>query len=126
MATQLELNNTQLLASFVVLAQCAKVDTSFAVFCYRGLMWLVDDGSFPRPLPQLQDTMKSQIVQVWAIPSKKILPIDIPSDIPTTRVAPAGPETTAKRRCREGVGFSFANVTHLGQAVRQWRDPPET
>lgn len=38
----------------------------YAVFVYRGVYWLVDDGSFPRPLPELPDYLKRQIVQVWA------------------------------------------------------------
>ena len=63
--------------------------------------------------------MRTQIVQVWAVPSKNILPADIPSDIMMTR-PPSDTQQQSKRRCLAGTGFSFANVTQLGQQVRQW------
>lgn len=42
----------------------------FAVFMYRGLSWLVDDGAFPRPTAQLPEEMKQQM---WAVPSEQLL-----------------------------------------------------
>ena len=91
----------------------------YAVFCYRGLLWLVDDGSFPRPIQCMHDTMRMQIVQVWAVPSIKIMPTDIPRDIPLSQPE-SDLQQQPKRRCLAGTGFSFANVTQLGQQVRQW------
>ena len=91
----------------------------YAAFCYRGLLWLVDDESFPRPIQCMHDTMRMQIVQVWAVPSTNILPTDIPSDIPLS-LPESDIQQHPKRRCLAGTGFSFANVTQLGQQVRQW------
>ena len=91
----------------------------FAVYVYRGLYWIVDDGSFPRPIPKLHDALKMQIVQVWAIPSKSLLPDDIPCDFPT-HTAEQSEERPAKRPCQAVIPFTFANVTSLGPEVRQW------
>ena len=91
----------------------------FAVYVYRGLYWIVDDGSFPRPIPKLHDALKMQIVQVWAIPSKCLLPEDIPCDFPTVAVEHPD-ERPTKRQCQAVIPFTFANVTSLGPEVRQW------
>ena len=89
----------------------------FAVFVYRGLYWIVDDGSYPRLVLQLQETLKTQIVQVWvwAIPSRLMLPIDIPCGVPMHGPLEPEFEVPPKRRC-----FAYANVTSLGPHVRQW------
>lgn len=92
----------------------------YAVFAYRGLYWIVDDGTYPRPVPGLQDSLRAQIVQVWAAPSKFLLPDDIPSDLAMAPEQSSITEPEHKRRCMSGVSFAFANVTNLGQAVRQW------
>ena len=91
----------------------------FAVFAYRGLYWIVDDGSYPRPVARLQDSLLTQIVQIWAIPSDMVLPEHIPSDILASQTELSEVQAH-KRHCTHGVGFSFANVTTLGQSVRQW------
>ena len=91
----------------------------YAVFAYRGLYWIVDDGSYPRLVAQLQESLKTQIVQVWAIPSNMLLPDAIPHDIQQSS-AEHSEVPPNKRQCTHGVSFSFANVTSLGQAVRQW------
>ena len=99
----------------------------YAVFIYRGLYWLVDDGAYPRALPYLQDNIKQQIVQVWAIPSKQLLPEHLRCDFPTSQSNVVSSEPDAKRRCQEGIDFAFANVTSLGHEVRQWvGDRPRT
>lgn len=70
----------------------------FAVFVYRGLYWIVDDGSYPRPVPRIQESLQGQIVQVWAIPSELMLPVDIPSDIPLQGQIETTPEVQARRQ----------------------------
>ena len=92
----------------------------FAILAYRGLYWLVDDGAFPRPITKLQTMMKTQIVQVWAMPSKLLLPANIPHDLDVKNTESAELEHRTKRQCLGGIKFDFANVTSLGQAVRQW------
>ena len=92
----------------------------YAIFVYRGLYWLVDDGSYPRALPVLQENIKQQIVQVWAIPSAYLLPDHIPSDFPTQTQGSQSAAPERKRRKQDHIDFTFANVTSLGQAVRQW------
>ena len=91
----------------------------YAIFVYRGLYWIADDGAYPRALPQMQENIKQQIVQVWAIPSKQLLPVNLKCDFPTTHTSGTS-EQEAKRKCQEGVDFAFANVTNMGQEVRQW------
>ena len=44
----------------------------FAVFVYRGLFWLVDDGAYPKAIQGISEKIKQQIVQVWAIPSCRL------------------------------------------------------
>ena len=85
----------------------------YAIFIYTGLYWIVDDGAFPRGL------IKQQIVQVWAVPSKSLLPENIRSDFPTTKKSMEISEPQTKRQRQEGVDFAFANVTTLGQEVKQ-------
>ena len=92
----------------------------FAIYIYRGLYWLADDEAFPRALPYLQDSIKQQMVQVWAIPSRQLLPDHLKCDFPTGLVETTREEPTAERRCQEGTEFAFANVTTLGHEVRQW------
>ena len=92
----------------------------YAIFISRGLYWIVDDGAYPRALPNLQENIKQQIVQVWAIPSKQLLPEQLRSDFPTTSAINVCQEPQSKRPRQEGVDFAFANVTTLGQEVRQW------
>ena len=92
----------------------------FAVFIYRGLYWLVDDGAYPRPFQHLSETTQQQIVQVWAIPSRRLLPAHIECDVTPGRQRPMVPEQASKRQCTEGIQFDFANITQLGHAVRQW------
>ena len=89
----------------------------FAVFIYRGLYWLVDnDEPYPRPIPRLQEALKMQIVQVWAAPSKKLLPVDLPCDFQTKTISHTPPDQgDTKRPCQEGLNFTFANVTNLAQ-----------
>ena len=50
----------------------------YAVFTYRGLSWIVDDGSFPRAIPKDQDRMKSQIVTKLLLTSGEVA-----TDFPT-------------------------------------------
>ena len=92
----------------------------FAVFIYRGLYWLVDDGAYPRPIQHLSEKTKQQIVQVWAIPSRKLLPAHIECDVTPGTKRTVAQEPEPKRHCSEGINFDFANITQLGQAVRQW------
>lgn len=91
----------------------------YAVFVYRGLYWLVDDGAYPKVTQTISDKIKQQIVQVWAIPSNRLLPAHVESDVADTPRA-SSDEPKAKRGCAESIGFDFANVTQLGQTVRQW------
>ena len=91
----------------------------YAVFLYRGLSWIVDDGAYPRVMPQVLKQTQQQIVQVWALPSECLLPTDIPCDVNMEPEHPIG-EAPAKRQRQECVKFDFANVTQLGQGVRQW------
>ena len=90
----------------------------YAVFLYRGMSWLVDDGAYPTVISQITETIKQQIVQVWAVPSELLLPANVPHD--DLRTVEKKPEPPAKRRRQEGVSFEFANVTNMGQQVRQW------
>ena len=90
----------------------------YALFLYRGLSWLVDDGLFPRALPGIQDSLKQQIVQVWAVPSDMLLPSNLQHD--EIARGPKQSEPAPKKRCSEGLSFDFANVTNMGQQVRQW------
>ena len=69
----------------------------YAVFIYRGLSWIVDDGSYPRVLPQIQNTTKQQIVQVWAVPSENLLPGELQSDV-IPRSTKFGAEASAPKR----------------------------
>lgn len=92
----------------------------YAIYVHRGLYWLADDGSYPRALPHLQDNIKQQIVQVWAIPSKKLLPEQLKCDFPTTNRDIVSKEPSMKRKCQEGIDLAFANITNLGHEVRQW------
>lgn len=90
----------------------------YAVFLYRGMSWLVDDGAYPKVISQITETTKKQMVQVWAVPSERLLPGQLPHDpIPRTRTTEEPP---AKRRNTDGVTFEFANITNMGQQVRQW------
>ena len=91
----------------------------YAVYIFRGLYWLADDGSYPRALPILQDNIKKQIAQVWAMPSSHLLPSHIKCDFPTASKEENAMEPDAKRRCSHSTGFAFANVTSLGHDVRQ-------
>ena len=91
----------------------------YAVFLHRGLSWIVDDGAYPRVMPQVLKQTQQQIVQVWAIPSERLLPADVPSDVKQEVERPVC-ETSTKRQRQENVQFDLANVTQLGQGVRQW------
>ena len=90
----------------------------YAVFIYRGMSWIVDDGSYPKVLSQITETTKQQIVQVWAVPSEILLPAAVPHDDVSKVDKVEEPPT--KRRNQEGVSFEFANITNVGQQVRQW------
>ena len=92
----------------------------YAVYVYRGVYWLVDDVSYPRPIPELTDSIKRQIVQVWAIPSAELLPADIRSEFPSGTLEVQNEQQPTKRKKLAGISFAFANVTQLGQPVRQW------
>ena len=92
----------------------------YAVYVYRGVFWLVDDVSYPRPIPELTDSIKRQIVQVWAIPSAELLPEDIKSEFPSGCIEQLEEPPSQKRKKLVGINFAFANVTQLGHQVRQW------
>lgn len=92
----------------------------YAVFAYRGLYWIIDDGAYPRPVSNLQDNLRAQIVQVWVIPSKLLLPADLESELQGSQVPAPDLEKSSKRRYLGGFDFSFANITSLSQAIRQW------
>lgn len=90
----------------------------YAVFLYRGMSWLVDDGACPKVISQITETTKQQIVQVWAVPSERLLPGQLAHDsLQRTR---SSAEQPAKRRNTEGLCFEFANLTNMGQQVKQW------
>ena len=80
----------------------------YAIFTYRGLCWLVDDGAYPRVLPSLQENINQQIVQVWAMPSAQLLPTQINCDFPTSSQTRATQEPDAKRRCQPHITFTVA------------------
>ena len=85
----------------------------YAIFVYRGVYWFVDDVSYPRPIPELTDSIKRQIVQVWAIPSVQLLPADLQSEFPSGSIEPHDDKPTNKKR-------KLVGVTQHGQPLRQW------
>ena len=91
----------------------------YAVFLYRGMSWIVDDGAFPKAVAQITAETQKQIVQVWAVPSEILLPDHIQHDVIIKKKEPEF-EPESKRHCSEGLRFDFANITNMGQAVRQW------
>ena len=102
------------------------------ILVYKDLMWLADDGEFPKPLPKLLDTMKQSIVQVWAIPSsaldKRFCTPNFQGmrseSAQMTEETPLLEEPSAKRAklAQEGNNLHvlFGNVTNLGKDVDEW------
>lgn len=87
----------------------------YAIFVYRGLYWLVDDGSYPRALPTVQGNIKQQIVQVWAIPSRFLLPDNIPCDSPTSSQREETQEPDTKRRKQQHLAFMLGEQQQWGR-----------
>ena len=84
------------------------------------MFWIADDGAFPKPLVALHGSLQAQIVQVWAVPSKVLLPGDVRCELPLENRELPGVEPPAKRREGDFVEFSFGNAANCGQGVRTW------
>ena len=93
----------------------------YAVYVYRGVYWLVDDVSYPRPIPEVTDSIKRQIVQVWAIPSVEILTADIKSEFPSGTLDPRErnwPGSILPLPVSRSSGSQYGNGYYRGPALQ--------
>ena len=85
-----------------------------AIHAMDNAYWYADDGTFPAPLPQLLDSHRQEIVQVWLVHecSGELVPDTVEA------LEPSQPKRA--RRHTETLHFVFANVTSFGRRVQDW------
>ena len=82
----------------------------YAVFLYRGMSWIVVDGAFPKAVAQI--TAETQCGRCHPNSYCRLTSSMTCSSRRKSR--------RCKRQCSEGLRFDFANITTMGQSVRQW------
>lgn len=81
---------------------------------YRGVYWIVDDGSY---YLNYQNTSNGKLSKS----SQHLLPANVLCEFASGKAPEQHPEPEAKRRSLRGVSFAFANVTLCGNGCS--RDP---